>query len=88
MEGARSKEPRERAQGREPQEGADGQPVRASRPPPNDHRRTDTTPKEVPPMGVILHWFLPTNGDSRTDLSLGNAVGVAGSRATGDRSAS
>ena len=31
-------------------------------------------------MGVVLHWFLPTNGDSRTDLSLGNAVGVAGSR--------
>ncbi len=34
-------------------------------------------------MGVVLHWFLPTNGDSRTDLSLGNAVGAAGSRATG-----
>ena len=33
-------------------------------------------------MGVILHWFLPTNGDSRTDLSLGNAVGSAGSRVT------
>ena len=32
-------------------------------------------------MGVVLHWFLPTNGDSRSDLSLGNAVGVAGSRA-------
>lgn len=31
-------------------------------------------------MGVVLHWFLPTNGDSRTDLSLGNAVGAAGSR--------
>jgi len=31
-------------------------------------------------MGVILHWFLPTNGDSRSDLSLGNAVGAAGSR--------
>jgi alkanesulfonate monooxygenase len=30
---------------------------------------------------VVLHWFLPTNGDSRTDLSLGNAVGAAGSRA-------
>jgi len=27
-------------------------------------------------MGVVLHWFLPTNGDSRTDLSLGNAVGA------------
>jgi alkanesulfonate monooxygenase len=35
-------------------------------------------------MGVTLHWFLPTNGDSRTDLSLGNAVGVAGSRVTED----
>jgi alkanesulfonate monooxygenase len=33
-------------------------------------------------MGVVPHWFLPTNGDSRTDLSLGNAVGVAGSRVT------
>ena len=31
-------------------------------------------------MGVTLHWFLPTNGDSRSDLSLGNAVGAAGSR--------
>ncbi|HWG64584.1 MAG TPA: LLM class flavin-dependent oxidoreductase [Streptosporangiaceae bacterium] len=31
-------------------------------------------------MGVVLHWFLPTNGDSRGDLSLGNAVGAAGSR--------
>ena len=29
---------------------------------------------------MILHWFLPTNGDSRTDLSLGNAVGARGSR--------
>ena len=34
-------------------------------------------------MGVILHWFLPTNGDSRSDLSLGNAVGAAGSRVLG-----
>jgi alkanesulfonate monooxygenase len=33
-------------------------------------------------VGVVLHWFLPTNGDSRTDLSLGNAVGAAGSRVT------
>ncbi|MEV6345631.1 LLM class flavin-dependent oxidoreductase [Actinoplanes sp. NPDC051851] len=33
-------------------------------------------------MGVVLHWFLPTNGDSSTDLSLGNAVGSAGSRVT------
>jgi alkanesulfonate monooxygenase len=32
-------------------------------------------------MSVKLHWFLPPNGDSRSDLSLGNAVGVAGSRA-------
>jgi alkanesulfonate monooxygenase len=31
-------------------------------------------------MTVSLHWFLPTNGDSRGDLSLGNAVGAAGSR--------
>jgi alkanesulfonate monooxygenase len=34
-------------------------------------------------MPVVLHWFLPTNGDSRTDLSLGNAVGAAGSRVGG-----
>jgi alkanesulfonate monooxygenase len=34
-------------------------------------------------MPVSLHWFLPTNGDSRSDLSLGNAVGVRGSRADG-----
>ena len=33
-------------------------------------------------MGIVVHWFLPTNGDSRTDLSLGNAVGAAGSRVT------
>jgi alkanesulfonate monooxygenase len=33
-------------------------------------------------MTITLHWFLPTNGDSRTDLSLGNAVGSAGSRVT------
>ena len=31
-------------------------------------------------MSIRLHWFLPTNGDSRTDLSLGNAVGASGSR--------
>src|ERR1700733_13678570 len=31
-------------------------------------------------MSLTLHWFLPTNGDSRTDLSLGNAVGAAASR--------
>jgi alkanesulfonate monooxygenase len=35
-------------------------------------------------MGIVLHWFLPTNGDSRTDLSLGNAVGAVGSRAAED----
>jgi alkanesulfonate monooxygenase len=33
---------------------------------------------------VVPHWFLPTNGDSRADLSLGNAVGVSGSRVTED----
>jgi alkanesulfonate monooxygenase len=31
-------------------------------------------------MTLTLHWFLPTNGDSRSDLSLGNAVGAEGSR--------
>jgi alkanesulfonate monooxygenase len=31
-------------------------------------------------MTIVPHWFLPTNGDSRSDVSLGNAVGVAGSR--------
>lgn len=31
-------------------------------------------------MPVRPHWFLPTNGDSRTDLSLGNAVGAHGAR--------
>ena len=35
-------------------------------------------------MGIVLHLFLPTNGDSRTDLSLGNAVGAVGSRAAED----
>jgi alkanesulfonate monooxygenase len=34
-------------------------------------------------VSVTLHWFLPTNGDSRSDLSLGNAVGAAGSRVLG-----
>jgi alkanesulfonate monooxygenase len=34
-------------------------------------------------VGVTLHWFLPTNGDSRSDLRLGNAVGAAGSRVLG-----
>jgi alkanesulfonate monooxygenase len=33
-------------------------------------------------MTIVAHWFLPTSGDSRSDLSLGNAVGGAGSRAT------
>jgi alkanesulfonate monooxygenase len=32
-------------------------------------------------MTIVPHWFLPTSGDSRSDLSLGNAVGGAGSRA-------
>jgi alkanesulfonate monooxygenase len=36
-------------------------------------------------MGVVLHWFLPTNGDSRTDLSLGDAVGAGESRLGADR---
>jgi alkanesulfonate monooxygenase len=31
-------------------------------------------------MSITPHWFLPTNGDSRADLSLGNAVGAEGSR--------
>ncbi|HUB98376.1 MAG TPA: LLM class flavin-dependent oxidoreductase [Solirubrobacterales bacterium] len=31
-------------------------------------------------MTVTLHWFLPTNGDSRADLSLGNAAGAHGAR--------
>ncbi|HTU83981.1 MAG TPA: LLM class flavin-dependent oxidoreductase [Solirubrobacteraceae bacterium] len=35
-------------------------------------------------MSAAVHWFLPTNGDSRSDLSLGNAVGVRGSRANED----
>jgi alkanesulfonate monooxygenase len=34
-------------------------------------------------MPVKPYWFLPTNGDSRNDLSLGNAVGVEGSRVLG-----
>lgn len=28
-------------------------------------------------MPVTVHWFLPTTGDSRTDLSKGNAVGAS-----------
>jgi len=32
-------------------------------------------------LTVVLHWFLPTSGDSRSDLSLGNAVGEQGNRA-------
>jgi alkanesulfonate monooxygenase len=35
-------------------------------------------------MPITPHWFLPTNGDSRSDLSLGNAVGAQGSRVDGD----
>jgi alkanesulfonate monooxygenase len=34
-------------------------------------------------MPVTPYWFLPTNGDSRNDLSLGNAVGIEGSRVLG-----
>jgi alkanesulfonate monooxygenase len=34
-------------------------------------------------MPITPYWFLPTNGDSRNDLSLGNAVGVEGSRVDG-----
>ena len=36
-------------------------------------------------MPVSLHWFLPDNGDSRTDLSLGNAVGAHGRRGSRPR---
>jgi alkanesulfonate monooxygenase len=36
------------------------------------------------PSPISVHWFLPTNGDSRSDLSLGNAVGMRGSRAHGE----
>jgi alkanesulfonate monooxygenase len=32
-------------------------------------------------LSITLHWFLPTTGDSRSDLSLGNAVGVASGQA-------
>jgi alkanesulfonate monooxygenase len=35
-------------------------------------------------MPITPHWFLPTNGDSRSDLSLGNAVGAEGSRVLAD----
>jgi len=35
-------------------------------------------------MPITAHWFLPTNGDSRSDLSLGNAVGSQGSRVVAD----
>jgi alkanesulfonate monooxygenase len=31
-------------------------------------------------MGITLNWYLPTNGDSRTNLSLGNAVGTPENR--------
>lgn len=36
-------------------------------------------------MPIKLHWFLPTNGDSRSDLSLGNAVGASGPRVSVDQ---
>lgn len=32
-------------------------------------------------MSITAHWFLPTSGDSRSNLSLGSAVGGRGSRA-------
>jgi alkanesulfonate monooxygenase len=32
-------------------------------------------------MSIVLHWFLPTTGDSRADLSEGNAVGTERHRA-------
>jgi len=35
-------------------------------------------------MPIVPYWFLPTNGDSRTDLRLGNAVGAQGSRVSED----
>jgi alkanesulfonate monooxygenase SsuD/methylene tetrahydromethanopterin reductase-like flavin-dependent oxidoreductase (luciferase family) len=35
-------------------------------------------------VAVTLHCFLPTSGDSRTDLSLGRAVGTSGTRVAGD----
>lgn len=35
-------------------------------------------------MSVSLHWFLPTNGDSRSDPSVGSAVGTSGTRLAGD----
>jgi alkanesulfonate monooxygenase len=31
-------------------------------------------------MGVRLHWFLPTNGDSRTNPSFGSAIGARDGR--------
>jgi alkanesulfonate monooxygenase len=34
-------------------------------------------------VSIALHWFLPTNGDSRGDLSLGSPIGTHGSRAAG-----
>ena len=35
-------------------------------------------------MSVHLHWFLPTTGDSRSDLSVGDAVtAVSGTREVG-----
>jgi alkanesulfonate monooxygenase len=37
-------------------------------------------PPDAEPSPLRLHWFLPTNGDSRVDLSLGNAVGAHGAR--------
>ncbi len=36
-------------------------------------------------MPIVLHWFLPTAGDSRINVGLGGATGVTGIRADEDR---
>ena len=36
-------------------------------------------------MAVTLHWFLPTTGDSRSDLSHGDAVGAPAGAAAATR---
>ena len=33
-------------------------------------------------MPIAAHWFLPTNGDSRTDLSLGNLTPLGSATGT------
>jgi alkanesulfonate monooxygenase len=47
-------------------------------------RSVDRMTADVAGTGIVPHWFLPTNGDSRTDLSLGNPVGATGRRITGN----